>query len=80
MKSKISITKKTEPQKYNASITIKHQLVPGFLDILGTQMLQGVRTEMPDGYVRFEFNADNEAVRILKDMFNMLAGFTITEN
>jgi hypothetical protein len=55
-------------------------MVPKFLDLFGIQMLQGERTELPDGQIQFDFNADEEARRMILDMFNMLSGFTIEEN
>jgi hypothetical protein len=55
-------------------------MVPKFLDLFGVQMLQGERTELPNGQVQFDFNADDENVRMMLDLFNMLNGFTITNN
>lgn len=80
MNHKISITKNTTPQEYKASITIKEEFIPGFLQIFGVQLVSGRRTQMEDGYIQFEFNPDEESIRILKDIFNMLSGFTINEN
>jgi hypothetical protein len=75
-----SITKSSGKGKYNCSITLNPPMVPKFLDLFGIQMLQGERTELPDGQIQFDFNADEEARRMILDMFNMLSGFTIEEN
>jgi hypothetical protein len=75
-----SITRSNGRSKYNCRLTLNPPMVPKFLDLFGVQMLQGERTELPNGQVQFDFNADDENVRMMLDLFNMLNGFTITNN
>lgn len=75
-----SITKSRGRSKYNCTITISPDIVPKFMDLLGVQMLQGQRIELSNGQIQFDFNADDEAIRIIKDMFNMISGFSFNDN